>query len=80
MGVVRAKQKDIAESYEDTRKLLTEHSKPQVVEFTEVMAFRRAIKRMKGESVVEFATRLRTLTKYCGFDVATWRNKSCSSS
>ena len=68
MGVVRAKRKkDLTESYEDARKILTEHLKPQVVEFTEVMAFRRA-KRMKGESAVEFATRLRTLTKYCGFD------------
>ena len=38
-----------------------------MVQFTEVMAFRRA-KRIKGESAVEFATRLRSLTKYCGFD------------
>ena len=67
MGVVRAKRKGLTDSYEDTRKMLTEHVKPQVVQFTEVMAFRRA-KRTKGESAVEFATRLRTLTKYCGFD------------
>jgi hypothetical protein len=53
MGVVRAKRKYLTESYEAThKKILTEHLKPQVVEFTKVMAFRRAIKRMKGESAV----------------------------
>jgi hypothetical protein len=41
MGVVRAKRKGLNDTYEDTRKMLTEHVKPQVVQFTEVMAFRR---------------------------------------
>ena len=67
MAIVRAKRKGLDENYEDTRKLLTDHLKPQVVQFTEVMVFRRA-RRMKGESSIEFATRLRTLAKYCGFE------------
>lgn len=39
MAVIRAKRNGLDESYEDSRKLLTDHLKPQVVKFTEVMVF-----------------------------------------
>ena len=65
LDVYRSKRKDEKMVYDDIRKMLVEHTKPKTVVFTERAIFRRA-KRHEGESVVDFATRLRTLVRYCG--------------
>ena len=66
LDVYRSKRKDEKMVYDDIRKMLVEHTKPKTVVFTERAIFRRA-KRHEGESVVDFATRLRTLVRYCGY-------------
>ena len=66
LDVYRSKRKDEKMVYDDVRKMLVEHTKPKTVVFTERAILRRA-KRHEGESVVDFATRLRTLVRYCGY-------------
>ena len=63
--VYRSKRKDEKMPYDDIRKMLVEHTKPKTVVFTERAIFRRA-KRQESESVIDFATRLRSLARYCG--------------
>jgi hypothetical protein len=66
LDVYRSKRKDENMLYADIRKMLVEHTKPKTVVFTERAIFRRA-RRHEGESANDFATRLRTLARYCGY-------------
>ena len=67
LTVYRSKRKaDKSDTYEEIRKMLEAHVKPNTVVFTEVMVFRRA-SRHEGETANEFAIRLRQLAKNCQF-------------
>jgi outer membrane translocation and assembly module TamA len=67
LTVYRSKRKaDKSDTYEEIRKMLETHVKPNTVVFTEVMVFRRAA-RHEGETANEFAIRLRQLAKNCQF-------------
>ena len=68
LDIYRSKKKsDSTDTYKEVRQMLTAHLKPKTVVFTEVMVFRRAM-REPGESISEFAVRLRQLSKNCKFD------------
>ena len=67
LTVYRSKRKaDKSDTYEEIRRMLEAHVKPNTVVFTEVMVFRRA-SRHEGETANEFAIRLRQLAKNCQF-------------
>jgi hypothetical protein len=67
LTVYRSKRKaDKSDTYDEIRKMLVAHVKPNTVVFTEVMVFRRA-SRHEGETANEFAIRLRQLAKNCQF-------------
>ena len=68
LDIYRSKKKpNNADTYKEVRDMLIAHLKPKTVVFTEVMVFRRAM-RQQGESISEFAVRLRQLAKNCKFD------------
>ncbi len=65
LTVYRSKRKaDKSDTYDEIRKMLVDHVKPNTVVFTELMVFRRA-SRHEGETANEFAIRLRQLAKIC---------------
>ena len=65
--VYRSKRKaDKSDTYEEIRKMLEAHVKPNTGIFTEVMVFRRA-SRHEGEMANEFANRIEQLAKNCQF-------------
>ncbi|RMZ94467.1 hypothetical protein BpHYR1_017547, partial [Brachionus plicatilis] len=57
---------DVVDSYDDMKKKLASHFNPRKNRFYEKHVFRNT-KQKDGESIAPYATRLRNLSKYCGF-------------
>lgn len=54
------------EPYEWTKKVLTDHFKPQMNKTFERHVF-RSMAQQNGESIAQYVTKLRKQAKYCGF-------------
>ena len=57
---------ETVDTYEDMKKKLADHFNPRKNRYYEKHIF-RSTKQEEGESIASYATRLRNLSKYCGF-------------